>query len=108
MQSINTAYWLGLAITFVLPLIVGIVTTHVTNSAVQSTLLLLFNAVNGFLVEYTAPHPDGYKVTTAIVLALVGFVTSVAAHFGLWKPTGVSRVLLTKVGVTRRDVHLAA
>lgn len=108
MQTINTAYWLGLLITFVLPLLVGVVTTHVTNSNVQAVLLLLFSAGNGFLTEYTAPHPDGYSVTNALVFAGVGFVMAVAAHFGLWKPTGVSRALLTKVGVTKRSVDLAA
>lgn len=108
MQHINTAYWLGLVITFVLPLLVGVVTTHVTNASVQAVLLLLFTAGNGFLVEYTAPHPDGYSITSAIVLWLVSFVTSVAAHFGLWKPTGIARTVQTKVGVTRRSVDLAA
>lgn len=108
MQHIDTAYWLGLVITFVLPLLVGVVTTHVTNSSVQAVLLLLFTAVNGFLVEYTAPHPDGYSIGSAVVFSLVGFVMAVASHFGLWKPTGVSRALLTKVGVTKRSVDLAA
>lgn len=108
MQTIDTAYWLGLVITFVLPLLVGVVTTHVTNSGVQAVILLALTAINGFLVEYTAPHPDGYSVGSALVLALVGFVTAVASHFGLWKPTGVARVLQTKVGVTRKSVDLAA
>lgn len=108
MQHIDTAYWLGLVITFVLPLLVGVVTTHITNAAVQAVLLLLFTAVNGFLVEYTGPHPDGYSVTSAIVLWLVSFATSVAAHFGLWKPTGIARAVQEKVGVTRRSVDLAA
>lgn len=108
MQHIDTAYWLGLVITFVLPLLVGVVTTHVTNSSVQAVVLLFLSAANGFLVEYAAPHPDGYSVGSAVVFALVGFVTAVASHFGLWKPTGVSRAMLTKVGVTKRSVDLAA
>jgi FtsH-binding integral membrane protein len=85
MQHIDTAYWLGLVITFVLPLLVGVVTTHVTNGSVQAVLLLAFSSINGFLVEYGAPHPDGYSVGSAVVFALVGFVMAVAAHFGLWK-----------------------
>lgn len=108
MQHIDTAYWLGLIITFVLPLLVGVVTTHVTNSSVQAVLLLLFTAVNGFLVEATGPHPDGYSITSAVAFSLVSFVMAVAAHFGLWRPTGVARVLLTKVGNTRKSVDLAA
>ncbi|MGW3025880.1 hypothetical protein [Streptomyces sp. NPDC001221] len=108
MQTINTAYWLGLVITFVLPLLVGVVTTHVTSPGIQAVLLLLFDAVNGFLVEYTAPHPSGYSVGNALILTGVAFVMSVAAHFGLWKPTGLSRVVQTNVGLTRKSVNLAA
>lgn len=108
MQHIDNAYWIGLLITFGLPLLVGVVTTHVTNSNVQAVILLLLSAGNGFLVEYAAPHPDGYSVSSALVFALVGFAMAVASHFGLWKPTGVARVLQTKVGVTRKSVDLAA
>jgi hypothetical protein len=108
MQTISTAYWLGLIVTFVLPLVVGVVTTHVTNPSVQAVLLLALTTANGFLVEATGPHPAGYSVTSAIVFALVGFVMAVAAHFGLWKPTGVARTLQTKVGVTKKSVDLAA
>jgi hypothetical protein len=108
MQHIDMAYWLGLIITFVLPLLVGVVTTHVTNSSVQAVILLFLSAANGFLVEYAAPHPDGYSLGSAVVFALVGFVMAVASHFGLWKPTGVARTLQTKVGVTKRSVDLAA
>jgi hypothetical protein len=108
MQHIDTAYWLGLVITFVLPLLVGVVTTHVTNGSVQAVLLLAFSSINGFLVEYGAPHPDGYSVGSAVVFALVGFVMAVAAHFGLWKPTGVARTVQQRVGVTKRPVDLAA
>lgn len=108
MQTINTAYWLGLVITFALPLLVGVVTTHVTSPGIQGVLLLLFDAINGFLVEYTAPHPSGYSVTSAIVLSLVGFVMSVASHFGLWKPTGLAYKVQKNVGVTRKTVDLAA
>ncbi|MEU1445521.1 hypothetical protein [Streptomyces mirabilis] len=108
MQNLDTAYWLGLIVTFVLPLLVGVVTTHVTNPGIQAVLLLLFTAANGFLVEYMAPHPAGYSVTSALVFALVGFVMSVAAHFGLWKPTGLSYTVQKHVGLTRKSVNLAA
>ena len=106
--NLDAAYWLGLCVTFVLPLLVGVVTTHVTSPGLQAVLLLFFDAANGALVEYLAPHPSGYSVTSALVLALVGFVMSVASHFGLWKPTGVARTLQTRVGVTRKSVDLAA
>ena len=108
MQTLNTAYWLGLVVTFVLPLLVGVVTTHVTSPGIQGVLLLLFDAISGGVVEYLAPHPAGYSVVNAVVLALVGFVMSVASHFGLWKPTGLSYTVQKRVGVTRKSVDLAA
>lgn len=108
MQSIDTAYWLGLVITFVLPLLVGVVTTHVTNPSLQAVLLLAFSTANGFLVELTGPHPAGYNVGSAVVFSLVGFVMAVAAHFGLWKPTGLAATVQKRVGFTRSSVDLAA
>jgi hypothetical protein len=41
------------------------------------------------MVEYAAGGA-GYDTGTAAVLAAVTFATGVLAHFGLWKPTGVS------------------
>jgi len=88
--TLDTAYWIGLLISFVLPLLVGLVTTRVTSPAVKAVLLLFLTALNGFLVEFAGPHPDGYSVGSAVILWAVSFGTGVAAHFGLWRPTGVS------------------
>jgi hypothetical protein len=87
--TLGQAYWIGLLVSVVLPVLVGLVTTRVTHAGVKAVLLLALSTVNGFLVEYAAPGP-GYHVGTAAVLALVAFGTGVLAHFGLWKPTGVS------------------
>lgn len=87
--TLDTAYWLGLLISVVLPVLVGLVTTRVTHSGTKAVLLLALTAVNGFLVELANPG-DGYNVGTAAVLTLVSFGTAVLSHFGLWKPTGVS------------------
>lgn len=88
---LDTAYWLGLVISVVLPVLVGLVTTRVTNSSVKAVLLLALTAANGFLVELAGPHDDGYSVSSALILWAVSFGTGVLAHFGLWKPTGLSR-----------------
>lgn len=88
--NLNSAYWLGLAISVVLPVLVGLVTTRVTSAGVKAVLLLALTAANGFLIELAGPHPDGWSLGTAIVLTLVSFGTAVLSHFGLWKPTGVS------------------
>ncbi|MYZ38350.1 MULTISPECIES: hypothetical protein [unclassified Streptomyces] len=87
--SLDSAYWLGLLISVVLPVLVGLVTTRVVNAGVKATLLLALSTLNGFLVELGAPGDD-YSVGTAAVLALVSFATGVLMHFGLYKPTGIA------------------
>lgn len=87
--NLGTAYWLGLLVSVVLPVLVGLVTSRVTNASTKAVLLLALSILNGFVVEFAAPGP-GYSVGTAAVLALVSFGTGVLTHFGLWKPTGVS------------------
>lgn len=87
--NLDQAYWLGLLVSVILPVLVGLVTTRVTHAGVKAVLLLALSTANGFVVEYAAPGP-GYDVGTAVVLALVAFGTGVLAHFGLWKPTGVA------------------
>ena len=87
---LDAAYWLGLVISVVLPVLVGLVTTRVTNAGAKAVLLLFLSTANGFLVELAGPHDAGYSWQTAGVLSLVSFATGVLAHFGFWKPTGVS------------------
>ncbi|MFD3917296.1 hypothetical protein [Streptomyces sp. NPDC058603] len=88
--TLDTAYWLGLLTSVALPVLVGLVTTRVTHAGVKAVLLLALTAANGFLVELAAAGPD-YDIGTATVLTLVSFGTAVLSHFGLWKPTGLSR-----------------
>ena len=87
--DLDRAYWLGLLISVVLPVLVGLVTTRVTHAGTKAVLLLALTATNGFFVELASPAP-GWDASTAIVLAVVSFATAVLSHFGLWKPTGIS------------------
>ncbi|MEU0426424.1 hypothetical protein ABZ235_22995 [Streptomyces canus] len=87
--NLDQAYWLGLLVSVVLPVLVGLVTTRVTHPGTKAVLLLALSTANGFVVEYAAPGP-GYSVGTAAVLALVAFGTGVLSHFGFWKPVGVA------------------
>lgn len=96
--QLSTAYWLGLAVSVVLPVLVGLVTTRVTNPGTKAVLLLALTAANGFIVELS-DHPDGYSIGTAVILWGVSFGTGVLTHFGLWKPTGVAGKA-ADVGVT--------
>jgi len=88
--NLDAAYWLGLLVSTVLPVLVGLVTTRVTHAGVKAVLLLALSTANGFVVEYAGPHDAGYSVQTAAVLALVSFAVGVLAHFGLLKPTGIA------------------
>lgn len=87
--NLDQAYWLGLLVSTVLPVLVGLVTTRVTHAGTKAVLLLALSTITAFVVEYAAPGPD-YDVGTAVVLAGVSFGTGVLIHFGLWKPVGVS------------------
>lgn len=88
--ELGQAYWLGLLVSVVLPVLVGLVTTRVTHAGTKAVLLLALSTATGFVVEYAGPHDAGYSVGTAAVLALVSFGTGVLSHFGFWKPVGVS------------------
>lgn len=87
--TLDSAYWLGLLVSVVLPVLVGLVTTRVTDGGAKAVMLLALSTLNGFIVEYAAGG-DGYNVGTAAVLSLVAFGTGVLTHFGLWKPTGIA------------------
>jgi hypothetical protein len=88
--NLDKAYWLGLLVSVVLPVLVGLVTTRVTNAGIKAVLLLALSTATGLVTEYAGPHDAGYSVGTAAVLALVSFGTGVLSHFGFWKPVGVS------------------
>lgn len=87
--DLTGAYWLGLALSLVLPVLVGLVTTRVTHAGTKAVLLLGLSALNGLLVEMSQAG-TGFDVGDAAVNALVSFGIGVLTHFGLWKPTGVS------------------
>lgn len=88
--TLDAAYWYGLVITFILPLLVGLVTTRVTHPGTKAVVLLALAAADSFIVELAAGGP-GWNAGNALVLTLVNFTLAVATHFGLWKPTGVAR-----------------
>jgi hypothetical protein len=105
--TLDLAYWLGLVTSVVLPVLVGLVTTREHHEGVKAVLLLALSTLNGFLVEFGAPHPHGYSVGTAAVLAVMSFATGVLTHFGLWKPTTVT-ARAQAFSLTRKPVRLAA
>ncbi|MFI2568929.1 hypothetical protein ACH473_10730 [Cellulosimicrobium funkei] len=81
-----------LCIAFVLPVLVGLVTTRVTSSAAKAWLLALLSLLTSLLVELARALTEAvtYDLGVALLISLPAFVVSVATHYGLWKPTGVS------------------
>lgn len=99
--NLDKAYWIGLLVSVVLPVLVGLVTTRVTHAGVKAVLLLALSTGTGFVTEYAGPHGDDYSVQTAAVLALVSFAVGVLAHFGVLKPTGISGLVQDSLIVAR-------
>lgn len=87
--DLSRAEIIGLLVTLVLPVLVGLVTTRVTSAGKKAALLLALTAITGFLVELGNAGPD-YNVGSGVFYTVVGFLVAVATHFGFLKPTGVS------------------
>lgn len=86
---------LTLLVSTVLPLLVALVTNKFTNSGTRSILLAGLATVTGFIAEWIHAinvHAQ-FDLWTAVFTAITGFVTAVAAHYGLWKPSTVSAKL---------------
>ena len=90
--TLDPAAVVQLLIAFVLPIAVGLVTTRVTSAAAKAWLLAGLTLVTSLLVELGRTLASGgvFDVGVALIAALPAFVVSVATHYGLWKPTGVS------------------
>lgn len=80
----------------VLPLLVGLVTTRVTSSAVKAWLLAALSLLSSMVAELVRAWEAGavYDVGAGLLLALPTFVGAVAVHYGLWKATGVTGKVL--------------
>lgn len=87
---------IGLLVSTILPLIVGLVTKYETRSGVRAVLLAALAAVTGLLTELGNAIQTGttYNLGTGLVLALTAFLVAVGIHFGLLKPTGASDAVI--------------
>lgn len=83
---------ISLLISFVIPLLVGLVTKWSTNPTLKALLLLLFASVNALLTQILVNLNDHAAFSWKVLLlnAVLNFVVAVAAHFGLWKPTNTT------------------
>lgn len=81
--------WISLIVGTVLPVAVGVVTKSTTSAGLKAILLAAFSCASGFLSEW-GEAGDGFMWSTALFTWGATFVTAVAMHFGVWKPTGVA------------------
>lgn len=90
----------GLLVTTVLPLLVGLVTKSNTSSGVKAALLAGLAALTGIGTELLVSIQAGtpYDLGTGLVFAVASFITSVGLHYGLYKPTGTTAAV-QEVGV---------
>ncbi len=74
----------------VMPLLVAVVTKSKASRALKFGCLLTLSVITGMLT--TAIGGDGNAVIsdTALVSALIAWVTGMASYYGLWKPSGVA------------------
>ncbi|WP_066038645.1 hypothetical protein [Herbiconiux solani] len=82
----------GLIVSTILPLIVGLVTKVVTDPGVKAIILAGLAAVTGLGTEFLNAITSGtsYDLGTGLVLAVTSFLIAVGLHFGIWKPTGAA------------------
>lgn len=82
-----------------LPLLVALVTKINAHSALKATLLALFSAVTGLIVQATID--DGTAVLSAqgFALAFGAFASGVIAYFGLWRAGNAPAKLAPTVGL---------
>lgn len=87
-----------------LPLLVGLVTTRVTNGGVKGVLLAALSLVASLLAELIRAWQNGqsYDLGVGLLLALPTFLTAVGLHIGIWKPSGVSAAV-QDVGTPHRS-----
>lgn len=82
-------YWLTFLIATALPAVVALVTRRLASSSTKAIVLALLAAVTGWLTSLQATGGE-FEVKAAVVSIIVTFVTAVASHYGLLKPTGVT------------------
>jgi hypothetical protein len=89
---LDLAQLLNLLVAFVLPVLVGLVTTSNTSAATKSLLLATLSLVAGLGAELLAAVQAGvtYDLGQGLTSGLATFIVAVATHYGLWKPTGTS------------------
>lgn len=90
--TLDPATIIQIVLTVLLPILVGLVTTRVTSGAFKAWLLAGLTLATSLAAELLRAVQAGetYDIGVGILAALPAFGLSVALHYGLLKPTGVS------------------
>lgn len=97
--DIPPALIIGLLVSTILPLLVGLVTKVLTSPGLRAVILAALAAATGLLTELGAAITAGvaYNLGNGLIFALTSFLVAVGLHFGIYKPTGAA-VTLQAVG----------
>lgn len=103
--TIDPATVVQIVLAVLLPLLVGLVTTKVTSGAVKAWLLAGLTLLTSLFAELARAMEAGanYDLGVALLAAIPAFATSVALHYGLWKPSTISGKVQS-IGVKSRSV----
>jgi hypothetical protein len=87
---------LSLCLQFLLPLLVGLVTTKETNRETQFLLLGGLTLLATVITQVLDDHASGTAINLVqiLVTAVVNFGVSLLAHYNVWKPTNLSDLVL--------------
>lgn len=88
---------LSVVLQFILPLFVGLVTTKLTGRSTQFVLLALLTLAATVGTQASAAHSEGLPLNLVqiLVVAVVNFAVSLLSHYTVWKPTGLTDLLLS-------------
>lgn len=102
MTDFQTFQLVSMIVGVMLPILVGLVTSRVTNPGVKATLLALLSAVSGLGSEWLS-RGDDFDLGVAAIYWIQTFIVAVAMHFGLWKPLEVSQAAQESMVLTVFD-----
>jgi hypothetical protein len=82
--------WATYVVAVLLPVLIALVTAKGGNSAWSAVLLAVFSAATAVITAAIQGADTGVDLNSLVLLGLTTFTVAVSAHFGFWKPTGVT------------------
>lgn len=97
----------SLILTILLPLVVAVITTRVTHPGVKFMLLLFVVGIKTTIEAVVANNSDyiNFAWVPFLMNLIINMGIAIAAHFGVWKPTGAAASIQDNVGVKARIIE---